>query len=88
MKRKNYIPSSFSTKPPFNTNLLTKSEKNVLQLISQDKSSQEVADILCVSKRTIDTHRSNIGDKLAIKGNNALLKFAIKHRHFIMHNMK
>lgn len=45
---------------------LTKREIEVLSLIAEGKSSQEAADVLFVSKRTVDFHLANIYDKLEV----------------------
>jgi DNA-binding CsgD family transcriptional regulator len=45
---------------------LTKREIEVLSLIAQGRSSQEVADTLFVSKRTVDFHLANIYEKLNV----------------------
>ena len=52
----------------------------VLQLIAEDKTSKEIGDELFVSHRTVDTHRLNISRKLNLRGNLALVKFAITHK--------
>ncbi|MBO3098921.1 response regulator [Gelidibacter pelagius] len=44
--------------------LLTPSERKIIQLIAQDKNSTEISDMLCVSPRTIQKHRTNIIEKL------------------------
>jgi DNA-binding NarL/FixJ family response regulator len=44
--------------------LLTKSELKIVKLISESKTSQEIANELSISVRTIDKHRSNIVNKL------------------------
>ena len=46
--------------------LLTKTEKNILQLILQGKTNKEIADILCRSVRTVEVHRSHIMHKLNV----------------------
>ena len=61
--------------------LLTQAERKVLQLISQNKTTKEIANELFVSHRTIDSHRSNISAKLNLQGQNALLRFAIENKH-------
>ncbi|HKA19220.1 MAG TPA: response regulator transcription factor [Blastocatellia bacterium] len=61
-------------------NDLTPTERRVLKLISEEKTSKEIADTLFVSIRTIEHHRSNICEKLDIHGFNALVKFAIGHK--------
>jgi len=45
---------------------LTKREIEVLTLVVQGNSSKEVADLLFVSKRTVDFHLANIYDKLHV----------------------
>ena len=45
-------------------NLLTPSERTIIRLIAQSKSSDEIGKILSVSKRTVEKHRSNIISKL------------------------
>ena len=60
--------------------LLTQSERKVLHLISENKSTKEIAEELFVSVRTIDSHRANITAKLGLKGPNALLRFALDRK--------
>ena len=45
---------------------LTKTEKNILQLILQGKINKEIANILCRSVRTVEVHRSHIMHKLDV----------------------
>ena len=56
---------------------LSRMEKKVFQLIGEQKSSKEIAELLFLSPKTIDNHRYNICKKLNISGGtNALLKYA------------
>jgi DNA-binding NarL/FixJ family response regulator len=59
---------------------LTDTERRVLRLIAQYKTSQEIADELFISIRTVDRHRANIANKLDLKGAHALLHFALEHK--------
>lgn len=59
---------------------LTATERRILRLIGDYKTSKEIADELFISQRTVDTHRTNISTKLGIKGTHALLKFALDNR--------
>ena len=60
---------------------LTKTELNVVRLIAQKKTSQEIAEMLFVSKKTVENHRSNICKKLGLDGSkNSLLAWAIEHK--------
>jgi len=62
---------------------LTPTEKKVLSLVSEMKSSREIAEQLFLHYRTIENHRTNICSKLGITGTNALLKFAIENKEYI-----
>jgi len=57
---------------------LTKREKEILKLIAEGCSSQEIADKLFISLRTVETHRLNINQKLDVKNTAGLVKEAIK----------
>jgi DNA-binding NarL/FixJ family response regulator len=58
---------------------LTPSERNVLKLIAQYKTTKEIAEILFVSSRTVESHRLNICQKLHLQGSHFLIKFALEH---------
>lgn len=53
---------------------LTKREKQVLQLISQGKTSKQIAQELNISKSTVDKHRQNIIKKNDVNNTSAILK--------------
>lgn len=57
---------------------LTRREKEVLELIASNYSSQEIANQLFLSKRTIDNHRINLLVKLDVKNSAALIKKAMQ----------
>lgn len=59
---------------------LTATEKRVLKLVAQNRTTKEVAQTLGVSPRTIETHRRNICQKLELTGSHRLLQFALKHQ--------
>jgi len=59
--------------------LLTFAEKKILDLVAKQKSTKEIASMLFISEKTVETHRSHIIKKLNIPPTkNALLIFAIK----------
>lgn len=58
--------------------ILTRRETEVLQMISMEMTNDEIAQKLFVSKRTIDTHRQNLINKLHVKNTVGLVKAAIK----------
>ena len=57
---------------------LTGKERELLQLLVENKSSKEAARLLHVSIKTVDARRRGIMDKLGISGIAALTKFAIR----------
>lgn len=57
--------------------LLSEREKEVLQLLSDNYNSNEIADKLFISKRTVDFHRANLVLKLDVKGRANLVKKAM-----------
>ncbi len=59
---------------------LTPTERRILALLVDCKTSRDIASELGVSTRTIETHRVNICDKLNLKGTHALVKFAMQHK--------
>ena len=59
--------------------LLTRRELEVLKYIAKGASSREIAEDLAISHRTVQTHRSNIMEKLGIKKATGLVKFALEN---------
>lgn len=58
--------------------ILTQREREVLQLIAEGKSVKEIADLLYLSIKTIETHRQRIMDKLNLHSVAKLTKYAIR----------
>lgn len=59
---------------------LTLREKEIIQLIADELSNQEISDRLHISLRTVETHRRNIMQKLEVRSVVSLIRYAIKHR--------
>lgn len=57
---------------------LSTREREVLQLVAEGKSSVDIAGILHLSRRTVETHRRRIMDKLGIRSVAGLTKYAIR----------
>lgn len=62
---------------------LTPTERRILKLIAQDKTSKEISDILFISYRTIENHRTAISNKLNLHGAHSLVKFAIENKSIL-----
>ncbi len=59
---------------------LSPTERQVLKLIAEYKTSKEIAAALGISPLTVKTHRQNICLKLGLQGNHGLMKFALEHQ--------
>jgi DNA-binding NarL/FixJ family response regulator len=78
ISRTNRTRSLLKKKPQLKN--LTATERKVLRLISENKTSKEIGDDLNISYRTVENHRFNICNKLEIHGSHSLLKFAIEYK--------
>ena len=57
---------------------LSERELQVLHLVSDGKTTKEIADELFVSSRTVETHRVNMMKKLNVQNTAELIKKAVK----------
>lgn len=57
---------------------LTSREREVLQLIGQGETLPRIAEKLCISLHTVQTHRDNIMSKLGLHNRAELIKYAVK----------
>ena len=60
--------------------LLTPTERRILKLVAEDKTSKKIGEELFISYRTVETHRANISRKLDLRGSLALVKFAVANK--------
>lgn len=60
--------------------LLTPTERRILKLIAEGRTSREIAGALNIGVRTVEHHRNNMTLKLDLHGSHALVKFALKHQ--------
>jgi DNA-binding NarL/FixJ family response regulator len=58
--------------------LLSPREREILQLVVEGKSSKEIANLLSLSVYTVETHRSNILQKLNLRGMPELILYAVR----------
>lgn len=61
------------------TTELSEREKEVIKLITQEYTTQEIAEKLFISLHTVNTHRKNLFSKLHVKNIAGLVKYAIKN---------
>ena len=57
---------------------LSEREKEVLRLLAGGHSNQEVANILCISRKTVENHRAHIVRKTGVQGQAGLTKYAAR----------
>ena len=63
-----------------NLTKLTLSERKIIEMVAQQKTSKQIANLLFLSEKTVEGHRSNIIEKLGLpKEKNTLLKWAIQN---------
>jgi DNA-binding NarL/FixJ family response regulator len=58
---------------------LSPREREILQLVAEGKTSQEIAERLSISPKTVDTYRSRLMRKIGVEDMAGLVKFAIQH---------
>ncbi len=58
--------------------ILTRQEKNILQMVKEGLTSQQIGEKLFISKYTVDTHRQNIIKKLGVHNSQAALQKAVE----------
>ncbi|MEK8129181.1 response regulator transcription factor [Paenibacillus filicis] len=57
---------------------LSEREKEVLALVAKGYANKEIAELLVISVKTVETHKSNVMEKLGLKSRPELVKFAMK----------
>ena len=75
---KDYIKKAEKSAGKDGFNRLTEREREILQLIAEGKSNKEIADLLNVSVKTVEVHRSHLMEKLDIHNTANLTRYAIK----------
>jgi DNA-binding NarL/FixJ family response regulator len=59
---------------------LTDREREVFQLVVEGKTNAQIADVLFISPKTVDNHRTRLMEKLGVHGTADLVRFAAKHK--------
>jgi len=61
--------------------LLSKSERTILELIGQGKSTSEIANLRFTAVSTVEKHRKNMIRKLGLSGKGELLRYALEKKY-------
>jgi DNA-binding NarL/FixJ family response regulator len=70
------VPEEIPSEP------LTAREIEVLRLIAQGHTNRQVADVLHISVRTVESHRANLMSKLGLSSRAELVRYAMEHNLF------
>ena len=71
---------SFLARPTREGSTLTNRERGVVQLIAEGHTNKQIANILNISLKTVETHRAAIMRKLNLSSSAALVRYAIRNR--------
>lgn len=64
----------------YSKNVISDREREVIKYVSQGISNAEIGSLMCLSSRTIESHRRNILQKLELKNTAELIAYAIKNK--------
>ncbi len=59
--------------------VLTPRERELVQLVAEGKSNKEISDVLCISVKTVETHRAAVMRKLGLDSVAAVVRYAIRN---------
>lgn len=76
----NYLSQLHSKGLQDSYDLLTDREKEILQLLAEGRSNKEVANLLNLSVYTVETHRTNIMQKLDLHNTAEIVLYAVRKR--------
>jgi two-component system, NarL family, response regulator NreC len=66
--------------PTLVTGLLTEKEIEIVRMVAEGKITKEIADLLCVSVRTVESYRSRIMKKMNVANTAEMVRLAYKHK--------
>jgi DNA-binding NarL/FixJ family response regulator len=75
---KDYVSHDSASLTGSASSVLRAREREVLQLLSEGKRSAQIAEVLHISTKTVETHRQNIMQKLNIRNVAQLTKYALR----------
>ncbi len=71
---------SFLAKNDCSGAVLTSREQSVVKLIAEGKTNKEIADLLSISRKTVEAHRSSAMRKLGLDSTISLVRYAIRNK--------
>lgn len=82
LQNKAFSPNGFEDRDE--TVVITKREQEILNLVANGRKSNEIAEMLFISTRTVESHRYNIMQKLGIKNAAGLIRYAVLNSEIFM----
>jgi DNA-binding NarL/FixJ family response regulator len=73
---KGYLDGRRTLKDRSSFDAITRREKEILKLLAEGYQNKEIADLFCISVKTVETHRANLMDKLGLHSIAALTLLA------------
>lgn len=67
-----------ATPPPGPAPALSEREREVLCLVARGHTNQQVADLLCLSVKTVETYKARLMEKLGLRGRAELVRYALQ----------
>lgn len=84
MMTKEYLRVARKKKRPDPIKSITKREREILSLLTEGMTSNEIASKLYISPRTVEKHRTNLLKKLDLKNTAALVRFAMENEQALL----
>jgi DNA-binding NarL/FixJ family response regulator len=70
---------SFLKKPSHPRSMLTSREHSVVQLIAEGYTNKQIANVLNISPKTVETHRATVMRKLTLSSSASLVRYAVRN---------
>jgi DNA-binding NarL/FixJ family response regulator len=71
---------SFKREHSERSSVLTPRERQIVQLIAEGHTNKQIANLLNISLKTVETHRAAVMDKLNLSSSSALVRYAIRNK--------
>jgi len=68
--------------------MLTSREFEILKMISEEHSTKEIADMLCIAIGTVEAHRKNLFKKFRVRNMAGLINMAYQHGYLKVRDLK
>jgi DNA-binding NarL/FixJ family response regulator len=75
---RDYLDRATTSELPAPPDPLTPREQDVVKLTAEGHTSEEIAQILTIAKKTVDRHRANVLEKLGMRNRVELTRYAIR----------